>query len=177
MAPHGGGIEPGTIDIADALAGSDYSFYGFKGLKKAGNAILHINSNNFDEPIGVAAAQAADVVVSIHGAKDTVEVVYVGGRNETLKSLATQSLAAAGFNAADSRPGLQGRKPDNICNRCRSKKGLQIELSRGLRETLFENLAHRSLRKKTAAFYAFVSALRRSLELFAERHDLASRSG
>ncbi|MEX1352206.1 MAG: poly-gamma-glutamate hydrolase family protein [Desulfobacterales bacterium] len=29
MAPHGGGIEPGTIDIADNLAGCDYTFYAF----------------------------------------------------------------------------------------------------------------------------------------------------
>lgn len=34
IAVHGGGIEPGTIDIADALAGCDYTFYAFKGLKK-----------------------------------------------------------------------------------------------------------------------------------------------
>jgi phage replication-related protein YjqB (UPF0714/DUF867 family) len=27
MAFHGGGIEPGTIDIADYLAGCDYTFY------------------------------------------------------------------------------------------------------------------------------------------------------
>ena len=27
MAPHGGGIEPGTIDIADNLAGCDFAFY------------------------------------------------------------------------------------------------------------------------------------------------------
>ncbi len=34
MAPHGGGIEPGTIDIADSMAGCDHTFYAFKGLKK-----------------------------------------------------------------------------------------------------------------------------------------------
>jgi phage replication-related protein YjqB (UPF0714/DUF867 family) len=27
MAPRGGGIEPGTIDIADYLAGCEYTFY------------------------------------------------------------------------------------------------------------------------------------------------------
>ena len=34
IAPHGGGIEPGTIDIADAVASSDHTFYAFKGIKK-----------------------------------------------------------------------------------------------------------------------------------------------
>jgi len=36
MAPHGGGIEPGTIDIADAIARSEYTFYAFQGIKKRG---------------------------------------------------------------------------------------------------------------------------------------------
>jgi phage replication-related protein YjqB (UPF0714/DUF867 family) len=62
MAPHGGGIEPGTIDIADNLAGCDYTFYSFKGLKKAEYSILHINSNTFDEPIALRVAQNADII-------------------------------------------------------------------------------------------------------------------
>ena len=62
MAPHGGGIEPGTIDIADNLAGCDYTFYSFKGLKKSEYSILHINSNTFDEPIALRVAQNADII-------------------------------------------------------------------------------------------------------------------
>ena len=42
MAPHGGGIEPGTMGIADAIAGNDHTFYAFKGIKKTRNTILHI---------------------------------------------------------------------------------------------------------------------------------------
>ena len=34
MAPHGGGIEPGTIDIADEIAGKDFLFYSFSGIKE-----------------------------------------------------------------------------------------------------------------------------------------------
>lgn len=34
IAPHGGGIEPGTLDLADAVASSDHTFYAFKGIKK-----------------------------------------------------------------------------------------------------------------------------------------------
>ena len=32
IAPHGGGIEPGTTEIADAIAGNDLSFYAFEGI-------------------------------------------------------------------------------------------------------------------------------------------------
>ena len=44
VAPHGGGIEPGTSEIADAIARQRWSFYTFEGLKRAGNGVLHITS-------------------------------------------------------------------------------------------------------------------------------------
>ena len=33
LAIHGGGIEPGTLDLADGVAGDDYTLYCFKGAK------------------------------------------------------------------------------------------------------------------------------------------------
>jgi len=170
MAPHGGGIEPGTIDIADELAGCDYTFYAFKGLRKAGNDILHINSNTFDEPIALKAAQNSDIVISIHGAKDKSNMVHIGGTNQELKNNIMHALWFAGFDAAIcEKPGLRGIKPENICNRCRTGKGVQLELSRGLRETLFDNLGHRALRKKTIVFYKFVNTLKGALLSFLEK--------
>ena len=167
MAPHGGGIEPGTIDIADALAGCDYTFYAFKGLKKTRNAILHINSNNFDEPIALKAAKNAAIVVSIHGAKDKSEMVHIGGSNHELKQIILDALRREGFDATICEiPGLQGKRPENICNRGRTRKGVQLELSWGLREKLFNNLRHRYLRKKTILFYTFVNTLKEALLLF-----------
>ena len=167
MAPHGGGIAPGTIDIADYLAGCDYTFYAFKGLKKAGNKILHINSNTFDEPVALRAAQNADIVITIHGAKDKSEMAYIGGANQELIQIIVNALKLGGFDATVSEiPGLRGIKPENICNRCKTRKGVQIELSRGLRETLFENLGQRSLRRKTIVFYQFVNILKEALLLF-----------
>ncbi len=164
LAPHGGGIEPGTADIADALAGCDYTFYAFKGLKPAGNAVLHISSHRFDEPSGLKAAQNARVAVTIHGSRDTTEMVHVGGRDEVLKARLVDALRAAGFTAVISKvPGLCGIHPENLCNRGRSGKGVQLEISRGLRERLFKDLDHRSLRSRTTGFYRFVKALRPGL--------------
>ena len=164
IAPHGGGIEPGTIDIADAIAGCDFTFYAFKGLKKSGNYILHINSNTFDEASGLRAAQNALVAISIHGSHDPMEIVHIGGKNQELKQEILRALRSAGFNAVMSEiPGLQGSKSENICNRCKSGKGVQLEISRGLRKKLFDNLDHRLLRKKTIVFYEFVDALKEVL--------------
>lgn len=161
MAPHGGGIEPGTMDIADALAGSEYTFYAFKGIKKKGNGVLHLSSNRFDEPIGLRIAEHAAFVISVHGARDKGRMVLIGGRNRELKAALLHGLQAAGFSAEISEiPGLRGVKPENICNRCKSGKGVQLEISRGLRESLFENIDRRPLRKKTACFYHFVETIK-----------------
>jgi phage replication-related protein YjqB (UPF0714/DUF867 family) len=51
VAPHGGGIEPGTSEIADAIAVQRWSVYSFEGLKQSGNRVLHITSTCFDEPM------------------------------------------------------------------------------------------------------------------------------
>jgi phage replication-related protein YjqB (UPF0714/DUF867 family) len=46
IAPHGGGIEPGTSEIADAIADNDFSFYAFEGLKAWANGPLHVTSTD-----------------------------------------------------------------------------------------------------------------------------------
>ncbi|MCA1601484.1 MAG: poly-gamma-glutamate hydrolase family protein [Acidobacteria bacterium] len=50
VAPHGGGIERGTSEVADGIAGREHGFYAFEGLKSVGNHVLHLSSNRFDEP-------------------------------------------------------------------------------------------------------------------------------
>lgn len=164
MAPHGGGIEPGTVDIADALAGRDFAFYAFSGIKKSGNRHLHLTSNRFDEPIGLKIAQKAAVVVAVHGNREESEVVFVGGRNHSLKKRICQALTAAGFRAEISDlPGIRGISPENICNRGTSGEGVQLEISRGLREKMFEHFERRSRRKKTHVFYEFVDTIKKAL--------------
>lgn len=164
MAIHGGGIEPGTVDIADGIAGADHAFYAFKGIKPRGNAALHITSNRFDEPTGLAIARQAETVVSIHGHHASEQIVYVGGLDQALKLDVVCRLSAAGFRAEESfLPGLKGRNPDNICNRCRSGKGVQLEISEGLRRQLLGSLTDSAARNRTDAFCRFVMAVRQSL--------------
>lgn len=161
MAPHGGGIEPGTIDIAEALAGNDYTFYAFKGLKKTGNKTLHLTSNRYDEPTALKLSQHAFIVISIHGTRDKGDTVFIGGNHQDLKQKMMRALQTAGFSAVISdTPGLRGIDPENICNRCKSGTGVQLEISRGLREKMFDNMDCRSSRKKTVIFDRFVDALR-----------------
>lgn len=173
MAPHGGGIEPGTVDMADALAGRDHTFYAFKGMKKAGNRILHISSNRYDEPVGARLAARARIVISIHGCRDTEAVVFVGGRHEALKMRIRDALNQSGFQATvEEVPGLRGINPDNICNRCGAGMGVQLEISRGLREKMFKNLDRRSSRAKTPLFNRFVDAVKGVLAAYGAENGI-----
>ncbi|MGQ9647194.1 MAG: poly-gamma-glutamate hydrolase family protein [Thermodesulfobacteriota bacterium] len=137
MAPHGGKIEPTTSMIAEAIAGKNYSFYRFEGIKEEGNGILHIESHLFDEPRALEAVKKADVVVTVHGQLDHKEgFVMVGGLNVDLRSDIRRRLEAAGFHTRTPPEGLQGIDPENICNRGRLKGGVQLEVSRKERDLL-----------------------------------------
>ena len=165
VAIHGGGIEPGTADIADAVAGKTYAYYAFKGLKKRGNKILHLGSNRYDEPLGMQVVQDARIVLSIHGCRAETQIVFVGGKDRELREKVISSLQSAGFVAVVSAvPGQRGINDENICNRCKSGKGVQLEISRGLRDKMYEGLDRRSKRKRAPLFYAFVQCLRMALE-------------
>ena len=161
MAPHGGGIEPGTASVADAIAGDEYAFYAFKGIKRNGNRVLHISSSRFDEPQGVDTSKHALAVIAVHGCRDKRSVVFIGGKNKPLIANMIAALKKAGFEVENSqRSGLRGINPKNICNRCLGGEGVQLELSRGLRERMFDHLDHRSPRVKTDLFDRFITAVR-----------------
>ncbi len=128
---------------------------------------MHISSNRFDEALGIEISENALMVISVHGSRFRTETVHVGGKNQRLKQKITHALTAAGFHAEISKiPGLKGISPENICNRCKSKEGVQLEISRGLREKMFHNLDHRNLRQRTIYFYKFVNTLKEVLSTF-----------
>jgi phage replication-related protein YjqB (UPF0714/DUF867 family) len=137
MAPHGGKIEPATSEIAEAIAGMDYSFYGFEGLKAEGNGVLHIESHLFDEPCALQAVEKANIVVTVHGQIDQKEeFVMIGGLNASLRSEIGHQLEAGGFQTRPPAEGLMGTDPQNICNRGKSRQGVQLEVSRKVRDLL-----------------------------------------
>jgi len=167
VAPHGGGIEPGTSEIADAVAAGGPSFYAFEGLKASGNGDLHITSTRFDEPLCVALLAASDVVVTLHGEHSTGDGdgVFLGGRDEELGGRLGAALAAEGFDVRrHPDPRLQGREAKNVCNRGRSGRGVQLELSRTVREEMFRSLTREGRTQPTRRFGQFVDALRRVLD-------------
>ncbi|MGH8551010.1 MAG: poly-gamma-glutamate hydrolase family protein, partial [Methylococcales bacterium] len=103
LAPHGGWIERGTSQIADAMAGDEHTFYAFEGLKPGlkSNRILHITSDHFDEPSAVAIVTRAKRVITIHGARGSESAIYLGGLDRELRIALLDSLRSNGFQTCD----------------------------------------------------------------------------
>ena len=164
IAAHGGAIEPGTSELAEAIAGEEHACYTFSGEKAAGNGVLHITSARFDEPRCLELIGGCDQLVALHGCRGDEDAVYLGGRDEALKQVLATSLGAAGFRVAPPQDEqLQGLHPANICNRSRSGQGAQLELTRGLRRSLFVGLNSAGREQPTERLSVFVAAVREAL--------------
>lgn len=162
-APHGGGIEPGSAELAAAIAGADRTLYAFQGLRTRDNDALHLTSARFDEPAALALVTAAEAAVTVHGCRGRRDRVYVGGLNGHLAGRVSQTLARAGFPVTDPPAGLQGRKPANLTNRAR-QAGVQLELSWSLRQRLLGELADdRDDAEPSETGEAFVCAVRHAV--------------
>lgn len=163
IAPHGGGIEPGTSEVAAAIAGEEYSLYIFEGMKdRAGR--LHITSTRFDEPLCVSMLKEVRLAITVHGEASATERVYIGGAHEKAIDTIRVALESSGFEVREhSKVSLRGRDPRNICNRGACGAGVQLELSRGLRCVLFESLKRRGRQRPTARLGELTGAVRRVL--------------
>jgi phage replication-related protein YjqB (UPF0714/DUF867 family) len=164
IAPHGGGIEQGTSEIASAIAGREFSLYCFEGLKEGGDDMLHITSTHFDEPNCLRIIAPAKMVLAVHGCEDCSETVFVGGQDLVLVGRLMQALWDVGFQPReDGNPAIAGCHSANICNRGASGRGCQIEISRKMRLDLFEGLDRRNRNTTNPRFEAFVHAARVAL--------------
>jgi phage replication-related protein YjqB (UPF0714/DUF867 family) len=170
IAPHGGGIEQGTSEIAAAIADDDLSLYDFHGLKKDDNHVLHITSARFDEPECLGLLRTAKVVLTIHGANREDKVAYIGGLDESLMGALKECITEAGYDARrETDVRLTGTNPNNICNRGQGGCGAQLEIGAGLRRTFFASLRREGRNHPTPALNAFAGAVRAALRVRLER--------
>ncbi len=163
MAPHGGWIEPGTTELAAAVAGRDHGFYSFCGLKRRRNLDLHLPSHLFDERRALDWACRHRLVLTVHGCRGEGQSIGVGGLEDCLGARLKRDLAQAGF-ALQPRSCFPGRHPLNLCNRGFSRRGVQLELSSGLRKALCS---------EAALFERFVSVVRDRLAIWLESRPAA----
>jgi len=144
IAIHGGGIEGGTTEVARELSKlGKYKFFSFKGLiddelDSSENLKLHVTSNKFTNKMCMDMIVDSCSVISIHGADESNELTYVGGRNYLHKEFIKYELKLAGFEVPNKiRIGLEGYSVNNICNKNYKNGGVQLELSKGLRKLMF----------------------------------------
>lgn len=163
LAPHGGGIEPGTSEIARALAGERFSLYLFEGLRPEDGHALHITSTRFDEPGCLDLLMRIDTALTVHGCLGDVPLVYVGGRNLGMRYKILVALQGAGFQAEDDNSHHPGNDPRNLCNLGRSGQGIQLELTDGLRRLMFAGLHRKGRQQVTPTFTALIQALQDAL--------------
>jgi len=156
IAPHGGWIEPGTSEIAAALAGDNLSLYLFEAMRRGPHGAFHITSGRFDEPQALALVGACRTAIAVHGRSDEGDAatVWLGGRDLALRDRIGAELTATGFAAAPNEQ-LPGIAASNICNRTATGRGVQLELPMTLRRKLVADI---DLMK------TFVAAARRALE-------------
>jgi len=134
LAPHGGGIEIGTSQLAARIARGQHNLFLFEGLRPPWqNRGLHITSHNFDHPRCLELVSRSLVTLAVHGCKGESQI-YLGGLDDELKALLVARLTAAGLPATTEGHRYQGRNPLNICNRGLRGRGAQIELTRDFRE-------------------------------------------
>jgi phage replication-related protein YjqB (UPF0714/DUF867 family) len=138
IAPHGGKIESCTSEIAREVASDLCCLYLFEGTMRNGNGTLHITSTNFDEPRALEVVQNCQTAIAIHGRRDKgdMETIYLGGLDQQLVKILATCLNEANFKTQIGGHKFPAVDQANICNRCATGRGVQLELPKTLRDSL-----------------------------------------
>ncbi|MDU0451269.1 poly-gamma-glutamate hydrolase family protein [Staphylococcus chromogenes] len=140
VAPHGGGIEPGTTEIAEDIADKSQSgFYTFEGLRRANNSELHVTSVNYDEPKAQKMVGQSQRTVTVHRTSRDEADVYIGGRDTKLKQIITEKLLDNGFKVKQGTGSIAGEGVNNITNMNQRQAGVQLEISSKTIQRFFKN--------------------------------------
>ncbi len=167
IAPHGGYIESGTSAIAKAVAGRQYNFFDFQGLRRERVMELHVTATRFRDPVLTELLEASVTAVSIHSMGEEGDLtIWLGGLNRELKERIRLSLVAHGFLVNPDSPKYRGEHPNNVVN-LPACKGVQIELPGKLIASMFKGNRLYSTKgrcsKTTEVFDRFVKAIREPL--------------
>jgi phage replication-related protein YjqB (UPF0714/DUF867 family) len=199
LAPHGGGIEPGTSELCLAVAGHHpanlpqippagvtYDYWMFEGLRELGNAALHVRSTGCDDGVAVSLCAGSLNALALHGFRpeppdfpEDGQVVLVGGGNTILRGYLLEGLRNADFDARDAgqHGELDGDAKCNIVNRTLLGMGAQLELSTPLRDVMFtEHSRPRRKHTTTQLFWNFVAVCRDALDRL-EAEQIVFRPG
>jgi phage replication-related protein YjqB (UPF0714/DUF867 family) len=144
LAMHGGGIEPGTEEIARFVANhSGASLYIYAGRRATGNLSLHRPSHGMElenRPLVLRFLNHVNTAISIHGHGRNQKCAYVGGLHQAMVQFFVETARPVlpeyeWISDPEIIPqGIRGRNPNNIVN-LPPAQGMQLELPRELRQT------------------------------------------
>ncbi|AYX89700.1 poly-gamma-glutamate hydrolase family protein [Staphylococcus cohnii] len=139
-AIHGGAIEPATTELAELTAEKgSFDYFTFKAIRTKANSELHVTSRRYDEPKLMKMIANNPYAIAIHGCKGEDEIIYMGGKDEQLMDAMTEEFEKLGIDVRQAPSHMSGAHDDNIINCCKTEKGVQLELTSGIRKKLFEN--------------------------------------
>ncbi len=175
VAPHGGGIEPGTSELLRAVAElGNWAWYEFAGFLRKGNVEgLHIASTQFDEPTLTQLLPKTNFVLAIHGSQEQGDpVVHVGGLWDEgcggITAAINASRSAHGIQAMEAPAHMAGTDPASVTNRGKLGRGVQLEFSRSARNLLFPPDCSREARgRRSPALGALAKAIHNGLKQLA----------
>jgi phage replication-related protein YjqB (UPF0714/DUF867 family) len=162
------GYHPATFAQATDCFGL-HDLWMFEGLLSLGNSKLHVTSTNYNDPIALKLVQISKRCLSLHGLSDTAAdgKIQIGGRDTELMGIVLEELTAAGIPAAIATDqNTNGSSLANICNKTTTHAGVQLEMGKTYRESLFApGCDTRELRKNNTNvnFCKLVTALRKAM--------------
>ena len=96
----------------------------------------------YKEPKALELASKVETIISIHGEKNKEKpFVILGGLDVELAEAIKNKLEEAGFIARMATTKLKGDNQENICNKGKRGKGVQVEISRNLRKEMWKDKA------------------------------------
>lgn len=170
IAIHGGAVEPPTSQLAAYCAGTTGAYYSFEALSDLTADTLILPAVTFDEPFAQVNVANSTRTISFRGVEDqreNEEVVYISGLDDVLVALVSQELTTAGF-VTDTPPlHFEGSDPQNIVNKNRLRAGVQLDLTRSLRKSLYtgDDLTLASISNpanRLPAFFSLGDAIKRA---------------
>lgn len=164
IAIHGGSIEPGSGEVARAVGAGLMNHYEFAGILASNNSRLHVTSTNFDEPICTGIVTSALRCLSAHGYTGTAGLAQtsLGGLDTATMARVKANLESAGFSVITAAQEINGNDPANVANKTSIGAGVQLEMSRALRDSFFPTGTANDHNNpgRTDTFYAYVNAVR-----------------
>lgn len=160
---HGGSIEGGTSELCRDLGRiKGRSYYLFEARKRTNNQDLHLTSTHYDEPMCTALVPQMDKVISIHGCKGDEPFTLIGGSDREAAELLKSIFDKYGIESRILNEGdrLSGSSPDNIANKSKSGRSVQLEMSTGQRKSMFGTYTREGREgSKNEEFYKYSKAL------------------